>query len=150
MLLHCTRQPDLGLLPEDERRAVARALSKNPQDRFATCADFIRAVRLGRDSVEPIKTVRRGCRSGHAQQPAPDQTSLPGTILLPQPRHFRLLSDMLADVGGAVPAPTPFDAENPLAGQFVTPLPRDLLRRQLERFLETWKARQLSGSGGRF
>ena len=42
---HLNRQPDLSMLPEEERLAVARALSKNPQDRWPSCQAFVDAVR---------------------------------------------------------------------------------------------------------
>jgi serine/threonine protein kinase len=41
--------PDLDPLPEADRPAVARALSPDPQERFASCLDFVRALsRAGR------------------------------------------------------------------------------------------------------
>ena len=36
--------PDLSLLPEAERPAVARALSAAPADRYPTCTEFVRQV----------------------------------------------------------------------------------------------------------
>jgi serine/threonine protein kinase len=57
LLLHTQAQPDLGLLPEADRPVVARALAKDPQDRFPTCLDFVRALSLkdegGRMKDEP-------------------------------------------------------------------------------------------------
>jgi serine/threonine protein kinase len=44
-LLHLTGEPDLTALPEADRTAVARALSKEPRDRFGCCFDFVRALR---------------------------------------------------------------------------------------------------------
>jgi hypothetical protein len=41
---HLHRQPDLSMLPEEERPAVARALSKNPQDRWPSCGAFVDAL----------------------------------------------------------------------------------------------------------
>ncbi|MCA9159208.1 MAG: serine/threonine protein kinase, partial [Planctomycetales bacterium] len=38
---HLTQQPDLDSLPPADRPVVARALSKNPLDRFGTCRLFI-------------------------------------------------------------------------------------------------------------
>ncbi|HXG12689.1 MAG TPA: tubulin-like doman-containing protein [Gemmataceae bacterium] len=45
MLQHLTGQPDLSALPEHDRPAIARALSKKPEDRHPTCADLVRALR---------------------------------------------------------------------------------------------------------
>ena len=44
MLQHNTAEPDLRSLPEGDRAGVARALSKDPQERFPTCLDFLRAL----------------------------------------------------------------------------------------------------------
>ncbi|HEY2783622.1 MAG TPA: tubulin-like doman-containing protein, partial [Fimbriiglobus sp.] len=41
---HLTAVPDLSLVPEGDRPAVARALSKNPDERFDSCSAFIRAL----------------------------------------------------------------------------------------------------------
>jgi eukaryotic-like serine/threonine-protein kinase len=41
---HMTEPPDLTRLPEADRAAVARALAKNPEDRFASCGQFIRTL----------------------------------------------------------------------------------------------------------
>ena len=43
-LQHMTEPPDLSMLPPADRAAVARALSKNPEDRFPSCAVFIRTL----------------------------------------------------------------------------------------------------------
>jgi serine/threonine protein kinase len=49
-LQHMTEPPDLSMLPECDRAVVARALAKNPEDRFPSCTAFIRALPL---KVEP-------------------------------------------------------------------------------------------------
>jgi formylglycine-generating enzyme required for sulfatase activity len=41
---HLMHPPDLSMLPEAERPAVARALSKKPEDRWACCRDFVKAL----------------------------------------------------------------------------------------------------------
>jgi hypothetical protein len=41
---HLNRPPDLTMLPEEERPAVARALAKNPQDRWPSCQEFVAAL----------------------------------------------------------------------------------------------------------
>ena len=43
-LQHMTQPPDLSALPEADRPAVARALSKNPDERFPNCLAFVRAL----------------------------------------------------------------------------------------------------------
>jgi formylglycine-generating enzyme required for sulfatase activity len=41
---HLSQPPDLSMLPAAERRAVARALAKKPEDRWPTCREFIEAL----------------------------------------------------------------------------------------------------------
>ena len=45
LLQHTQENPDLQPLPSHDRAIVARALSKNPEHRFATCLDFVRALK---------------------------------------------------------------------------------------------------------
>ncbi|MGE3807418.1 MAG: protein kinase [Gemmataceae bacterium] len=40
-----TGQPDLSPLPDLDQRALARALATDPERRFPTCADLVRALR---------------------------------------------------------------------------------------------------------
>src|SRR5262249_669468 len=44
IMQHLTGTPNLSPLPESDRAAVGRALSKQPEDRFPTCGDFVRAL----------------------------------------------------------------------------------------------------------
>jgi serine/threonine protein kinase len=44
VLQHLTAEPDLNPLPAADREIVARALAKNPDERFASCLDFLRAL----------------------------------------------------------------------------------------------------------
>src|SRR5579883_726322 len=44
MLQHTSAVPDLNGLPEQDRKAVAIALAKQPEGRFASCRDFIDAL----------------------------------------------------------------------------------------------------------
>ncbi|HMP15595.1 MAG TPA: tubulin-like doman-containing protein [Gemmatales bacterium] len=44
MQQHCMQEPDLKALPSSDRAVVARALSKDPQQRFPSCLDFIGAL----------------------------------------------------------------------------------------------------------
>jgi serine/threonine protein kinase len=45
ILKHCLDAPDLSMLPETERPAVARALGKSPQERWPSCRAFVSALR---------------------------------------------------------------------------------------------------------
>ncbi len=45
MMAHVSNPPDLSMLPESERPAVARALSKNPKDRWPNCRAFVESLK---------------------------------------------------------------------------------------------------------
>lgn len=45
LLQHTQEDPGLQPLPEHDRAIVARALAKNPEHRFASCQEFVRALR---------------------------------------------------------------------------------------------------------
>ena len=44
LMLHTQGQPNLRALPEPDRPVVARALARNPEERFDSCAAFVRAL----------------------------------------------------------------------------------------------------------
>jgi hypothetical protein len=46
-LQHMTEEPDLSMLQEADRPIVARALAKNPEERFPSCTAFIRSLAGG-------------------------------------------------------------------------------------------------------
>src|SRR5262249_38760244 len=52
-LQHMSEQPDLRPLPEGDRAAVARALAKDPDERFPNCLSFIRALEAGSGEQVP-------------------------------------------------------------------------------------------------
>jgi serine/threonine protein kinase len=45
LIQHTQEDPDVSPLPGHDRAIVARALSKNPEHRFASCMEFVRALR---------------------------------------------------------------------------------------------------------
>ena len=53
-LQHMNVEPDLSGLPERDRRAVARALAKDPHKRFPSCKDFIEALPRGASSAADV------------------------------------------------------------------------------------------------
>jgi eukaryotic-like serine/threonine-protein kinase len=67
LLQHLTATPDLSSLPANERNVVGRALSKKPDDRFASCGEFVRMLR------ESQKT-HAISDSAATPQPDPDKT----------------------------------------------------------------------------
>jgi serine/threonine protein kinase len=44
LLAHLQAEPDLSGLPDSDRTVVARALAKQPDDRFPSCLEFVRAL----------------------------------------------------------------------------------------------------------
>jgi eukaryotic-like serine/threonine-protein kinase len=62
MMQHIHSEPDLTPLPEADRPVIGRVLSKKPEQRFGTCAEF---VQLLRDAGRPAPTIVTGV-------PAPD------------------------------------------------------------------------------
>jgi serine/threonine protein kinase len=53
LLQHTQTEPDLKPVPEIDRPIVARALAKQPEARFASCLDFVRALQ-GADAVVSV------------------------------------------------------------------------------------------------
>src|SRR5207249_3648143 len=48
---HLQSAPDLNALPPNDRAAVAKALAKRPEDRHASCRDFVRGLMAGGSAV---------------------------------------------------------------------------------------------------
>jgi serine/threonine protein kinase len=79
ILQHVTAAPDLSALPPQDRSAVARALAKEPAQRFATCSAFVRALLT---SPEPAPLPARPVPADPPLTPAPgpgDTTIPPGS-----------------------------------------------------------------------
>lgn len=55
---HLFLSPDLSKVPEKERHAIARALSKNPEDRWPSCTAFYEAVKEG-STTQSLPVTRR-------------------------------------------------------------------------------------------
>lgn len=67
-LQHMSEKPDLSLLPPSDRPIVARALAKNPDERYASCCEFINALIAA--SVDGSPLIRTPRPAGH-QTPRP-------------------------------------------------------------------------------
>jgi serine/threonine protein kinase len=57
MMLHISAEPALQALPEADRQAVGRALSKVPEQRFPSCLDFLQALCSASASTASISHV---------------------------------------------------------------------------------------------
>ena len=129
-LQHMTELPDLSIIPEADRAAVARAMSKEPDERFPTCLAFVRAlggaagradVTLGDVSIDtppPLSRHRSDSSPGLRPATIPDipppgrhrssgsDTSSPTTPGIPGMRlsqHDLHLADQLsASAGGSI------------------------------------------------
>jgi formylglycine-generating enzyme required for sulfatase activity len=62
---HMTQPPDLTMLPEGERPAVARALRKDPPGRWPSCRAFVEALALVEHGGE-METALRAVEDAHA------------------------------------------------------------------------------------
>ncbi len=64
---HVSSSPDLEPLPPSDRPVVAKALEKNPDRRFASCIEFVEALRSpkGRTSVSGVGGVEIGGDTAH-------------------------------------------------------------------------------------
>ena len=83
-LQHMTEAPDLSAIPEFDRPAVARALAKNPDERFPNCTSFIRAlsgaVRSGESSGGPGPAVTDPAAWAKARKTAHDVDLTPRAV----------------------------------------------------------------------
>jgi serine/threonine protein kinase len=82
MVQHSTTEPNLSALPEADQAVVARALAKDPTQRYPTCSDFISALaagaQKGRNTPLQTDTRREGVAGGTTSlRPAHGQC-LPG------------------------------------------------------------------------
>jgi serine/threonine-protein kinase len=77
---HVNRLPELNVVPEQERRALARALAKRPEERWPTCRDFVRALLDG---------IRGGDHRASAKAPTNVPASAP-TITETKPLETQL------------------------------------------------------------
>src|SRR5437660_3649747 len=51
VLQHLQGQPDLTPLPAHDQPAIARALSKNPDERYPTCQEFVKVLRAAQHAA---------------------------------------------------------------------------------------------------
>lgn len=56
LMQHISGTPDLFPLPAMDKPIIARALAKKPEDRWPSCLDLIRAIKLASPGVQPVAT----------------------------------------------------------------------------------------------
>ncbi|MGH7174398.1 MAG: protein kinase domain-containing protein, partial [Gemmataceae bacterium] len=79
VMQHCTAAPDLTALPDSDRPAVARALSKEAGQRFPTCMAFVVALEASGKPQQDLASLTETIRSGSAMNGIGDgqRTPLP-------------------------------------------------------------------------
>src|SRR4051812_41262234 len=79
IMQHLQAPPNVSFLPADDQPVIARALAKNPDDRFPTCRDMVKLL-LGHVSPSP------GSANGHllqATRPVTDQAPSLRSVIAP-------------------------------------------------------------------
>ena len=111
ILQHLQNSHDLSPAPVHDRPIIARALSKNPEDRFATCEDFVKALRR--------VTLKGGSQADtSAPAPLPSDKTFPSVSktqgargktgpVKPVDPNFSVAKAFLADDVPVVPPPPP-------------------------------------------
>jgi serine/threonine protein kinase len=112
MLAHLESQPDLTPLPEGDRPVVARALAREPDQRFPSCLHFLQALVFGPDSVAldggPARlksTTRPSLRPSAFRRPPepPSAEALNETIVTNLPRGAGKQARAAREPSGAHP-----------------------------------------------
>ncbi len=67
--MHMQAEPDLRSLPEGERAVVAKALSKDPTQRFSKCTGFVAALYKARSSVRLAEVRSQSLPAGVGKRP---------------------------------------------------------------------------------
>ena len=65
MLAHLERKPDLDPLPQAEQDVLLKALAKNPEERYATCSEFVAALEAAVAPELGGSRLRAAMLSGH-------------------------------------------------------------------------------------
>jgi formylglycine-generating enzyme required for sulfatase activity/serine/threonine protein kinase len=82
---HLMEPPDLAMVPEVERPAVARALSKRPEERWPSCRDFVKALQAAVSGPTAAGPAASAIPSPSSTASAPvGRTLSPGQAPLPR------------------------------------------------------------------
>lgn len=97
---HLRSQPQLASLTEHDQKAVARALAKNPTERFPSCTAFVKAIVEATD-----RSANRDSATNKANEqlanPRPDGSSTP-VVAAPQTVNGALPSRTFANAAEAI------------------------------------------------
>ena len=107
---HVLRPPDLTMLPEVERPVVTRALAKDPSERWATCHDFVAALRACHESPRPRPPDEPGSRPQAPPARGAVRGAPAGRVGWPRTRRMVVLAGLLVAVvltGRAIRGPGP-------------------------------------------
>jgi serine/threonine protein kinase len=126
-------KPDVERLPTADRPIVARALDADPQKRWPTCSDFIRALEEAGRTAETEKP-----RATAAAEAAASARPRNPTITISSPHQ--VITELITTVGGGTSLPEPRGiSELPAEGDYLlrtfqAPLPLGTARSKLEEF----------------
>lgn len=106
--LHLSGEPDLRPLPPGERPVIARALSKDPKDRFPNCMEFVRLLYNARAPIVVGEAKSQPEMVGAKARPKTMHDTLED-MFLEVPSHMEINLDAVApdaevDLGGPPPS----------------------------------------------
>jgi serine/threonine protein kinase len=85
-LQHAKQPPDLDALPDTQKPIVARALAKEPRERFPTCSAFVEAIQQGRGVEFPSRHTINDLGEWNTPLPqSPSATTPPPQLLTTPP-----------------------------------------------------------------
>ncbi len=107
-LQHMTEPPELSMLPEADRPVVARALAKDPDERFPSCTAFVRALGGRQDTTgssgsgghsvtEPSSWSKAG-RTAHDVDLTPPASRYGSAAVMSPPSRIRTKSRPETDI----------------------------------------------------
>ena len=137
LMQHINGTPDLGALPADDRPIIARGLSKKPDDRWPSCSEMVRALRVAGLPPTPLTPATRfpnttPVGNGHAPEtvfpptgdsgmPTRVQTEARGGAANPPNGHPGLFATPAPRSGNILNTPLPPLVTAGFAPRLVTP-----------------------------
>ena len=108
---HVHGKPNLRPLPSEDRATIARALSKDPNVRFANCLEMVEDLanrkRVARKSIKRIQRTTQSNDSALAKSETPDMTVIVDSEGLPfQANHIETLEPPECQASDAIARPT--------------------------------------------